>query len=119
MIRGLEIIEVSKMPVSAFSWKEKQLEGDFQFLAYFLHKPRKILYEEVEQRCDEMLKEGLLEEIIELDRKGIRKNRTAAQAIGYKQSLEYLDTAQTPKDYELFVESFKQATRHLVKRQFT
>jgi len=66
-----------------------------------------------------MLAEGLLQEVVRLDRAGIRANSTACQAIGYKQSLQYLDTAQTEKDYERFVEVFKAASRHLVKRQMT
>lgn len=66
-----------------------------------------------------MLAAGFLEEVVRLDRQGIRNNSIARQAIGYKQSLEFLDTAQAPQDYTLFVDSFKAATRHLVKRQFT
>lgn len=119
VLRALEIIEVSGKPVSSFEWKEKKLESYFDFRCFFIHKERKALYQELERRCDEMLEEGLLEEVVKLDRQGIRENRTASQAIGYKQSLEFLSTAKTKEDYELFVENFKIATRHLVKRQFT
>ena len=117
--RALEIIEVTGRPVSSFAWKERKLEQYFDFRSWFLHRPREILYPELEKRCEEMLKSGLLEEVVTLDRAGIRKNRTAAQAIGYKQSLDYLDTAQSLQDYEHFVEVFKVASRHLAKRQFT
>jgi tRNA dimethylallyltransferase len=119
VLRALEIIETSGKPVSSFKWKEKALEDYFDFRCWFIHRPRALLYQELEQRCDDMLKQGLLKEVVELDRAGIRQNRAASQAIGYKQSLEFLDTAQTPQDYELFVQTFKTATRHLAKRQFT
>ncbi len=119
IVRALEIIEYTGKPVSAFEWKEKKEEGYFDFRAWFVFKPRELLYPILEARCDEMLKNGLLEEVVKLDRAGIRKNSTASQAIGYKQSLDFLDTAQTADDYNRFVEGFKTATRHLAKRQFT
>lgn len=119
ILRALEIIEITGKPVSSFEWKERKLEHYFDFHCWFIHRPREILYSELEKRCDEMLAAGLLDEVVGLDRAGIRTNSAAAQAIGYKQSLEFLDTARTPEDYELFVRSFKTASRHLAKRQFT
>lgn len=119
IVRALEIIEVTGKPVSSFSWKSEKPEPYFDFRPWFLHRPRKEIYEGIEKRCEAMLEAGFLQEVVHLDRLGIRKNHTAAQAIGYKQSLEYLDTAQTCQDYTAFVEKFKTASRHLVKRQFT
>jgi tRNA dimethylallyltransferase len=66
-----------------------------------------------------MLAQGLLDEVLALDRMGIRENRTASQAIGYRQTLEFLGSAKTPEDYEEYVKQLKQASRHLAKRQFT
>lgn len=119
VIRALEIIEVSGKPVSSFCWKDKKPEGYFDFRPWFFHMPRPALYQKLEHRCDEMLAKGFLLEVVRLDRAGIRRNTTARQAIGYKQVLEFLDTAQTEADYKRFVEAFKTATRHLVKRQCT
>jgi tRNA dimethylallyltransferase len=118
VIRALEIIEITGRPVSSFKRKDTP-EGYFDFRCWYLSPPRELLYKELERRCDRMLKEGLLEEVLRLDRMGIRRNKTASQAIGYKQTLEFFDTAQTAEDYEHFVAKFKQATRHLVKRQTT
>jgi len=119
VIRALEIIEVSGQPVSSFAWKEREVEPFFDWRCWFLWLPKLRLYELLDKRCDAMLQKGLLEEVVALDRQGIRKNPTASQAIGYKQSLEFLDSAQTPADYDKFVQEFKQASRHLAKRQFT
>ena len=66
-----------------------------------------------------MIANGLLEEVARLDLLGLRQNTSAAQAIGYRQALEYLDSKQTKEDYRHFVESFKQASRNYAKRQFT
>jgi tRNA dimethylallyltransferase len=119
VIRALEIIEISGKPVSDFPWKKKPLEPYFDFRPWFLYIPRQKLYEILERRCDEMLKKGLLEEVVQLDRLGIRSNPTAAQAIGYRESLAFLDGAQTEEDYKTFKASFIRGTRHLAKRQFT
>lgn len=119
ILRGLEIIEISGRKVSSFEWKERKQQSFFDFRPWFLYWPRDILYKRLEKRCDEMLQYGLLEEVVRLDRLGLRQNRTASQAIGYRQTLDFLDTAQTPADYEEYVRQLKIASRHLAKRQFT
>jgi tRNA dimethylallyltransferase len=117
--RALEIIELSGKRVSDFSWKVRQPSPLYDFRCWFLDMPRKVLYERLSKRCDEMLNSGLLDEVVRLDREGLRQNTTASQAIGYRQSLEFLDTGRSSEDYQKFVEKFKQASHHLAKRQFT
>jgi len=119
LIRALEIIELSGRRVSDFSWKKRPMSPLYDFRCWFLDMPRKILYERLSRRCEEMLQAGLLDEVLRLDRLGLRHNRTASQAIGYRQALDFLDTGRTDEDYRLFVEKFKQASHHLAKRQFT
>jgi tRNA dimethylallyltransferase len=119
VIRALEIMEISGKPVSSFCWKARTPEPYFDFRCWFLTRQRDELYHHLDARCDAMLEKGLLEEVVRLDRAGIRQNPTAAQAIGYKQTLEFLATAQTPADYEVFREAFRRACRHLAKRQYT
>ncbi len=119
ILRGLEIMEISGRPVSSFEWKSRKQQSFFDFRPWFLYWPREILYKRLEKRCDDMLRYGLLEEVLNLDRLGIRKNRTASQAIGYRQTLDFLDTGQTAAHYEEYVTQLKTASRHLAKRQFT
>lgn len=119
IIRALEIMELTKGRVSSLSWQSRTpvIEGDFR--CWFLYRPRPVLYQRVEERCDQMLEEGLLEEVKRLDEEGLRGNRTAAQAIGYRQALDYLDSDQSEQAREKMVCDFKKASRHYVKRQFT
>ena len=119
VIRALEIIEVSGKAVSSFEWKEREPESHFDFHPWFLYRDRQELYPILDARVLAMLDKGLINEVIALDRQGIRKNTTASQAIGYKQTLEYLDSAKTEKDYKEYIERLQAATRHLAKRQFT
>ncbi len=119
ILRALEIIEISGRLVSSFAWKSRPMKSLFDFRPWFIYWPREILYKRLEKRCDDMLRYGLLEEVVRLDRAGIRLNNTASQAIGYRQTLDFLDTARTPADYEEYVRQLKIASRHLAKRQFT
>ncbi len=119
IIRGLEIIELSGKRVSDFSWKARAPSPLYDFRCWFLDMPRKLLYERLSRRCDEMLQAGLLEEVARLDREGLRQNTTASQAIGYRQTLDFLSTGRAPEEYVRYVEKFKQASHHLAKRQFT
>lgn len=117
--RALEIIQLSGRKVSDFSWKNRPLISSYEYHAWFLHMPKELLYKRLNERCELMLKEGLLHEVMQLETCGLRKNSTAAHAIGYRQSLAFLDTEKTPDDYASYVEQLKAASRQLAKRQYT
>lgn len=119
IVRALEIIKLTHKKVSKLSWKGRRRPQNFDFHCWFLHRPKDKLYERIDKRCDRMLNEGFIEEVIRLEKEGIRDNSSACQAIGYRQALDFLQTAQSPSDYQHFVKAFKQATRHYAKRQFT
>ena len=119
IVRALEIMaltekKVSEIPVS----KEKQADL-YDFRCWFLFLPKEELYKRVEKRCDDMLQGGLLDEVKKLELLGLRENFSASQAIGYRQSLAFLDSAGTEEDWEMFVSSFKKSSRHYVRKQFT
>lgn len=119
IVRGLEIITLTGKMVSKLSWKGRRKPLNYDFRCWFLHRPRESLYQRIEHRCDKMLKEGLVEEVAGLEKEELRLNSSAAQAIGYRQTLDYLNTNQTPEDYLRYVEVFKQASRNYAKRQRT
>lgn len=119
IIRALEIIELSGKKVSRFPWKKKLKPKNYHFLCYFLYRPRTTLYQRIENRCLEMINNGLIEEVRELEKKGIRENSSASRAIGYRHALDYLKTPMEPADYENFVRLFQRDSRHYAKRQFT
>lgn len=118
IIRGLEIISLTHQKVSDFN-RTVQENLEYDFRCWFIYFPKEILYPRLEMRCDKMIADGLLEEVRHLEREGLRENLSAAQAIGYRQCLEYLSGPQTPNDWELFISKFKQASRRYAKRQFT
>ncbi len=118
IIRALEIMSLVDKKVSDFS--KPSLESQkYNFRSWFLYKPKEILYRLIELRCDEMLKNGLLEEVKFLRSLGLCDNLSASQAIGYRQCLEFLGSPQNPDDWDQLVVAFKQASRRYAKRQFT
>lgn len=119
VVRGLEIIRLTGGKVSALKWGQQWAPQNYDFRCWFLHRPRESLYKRIEKRCEKMLALGFIDEVQRLDKEGIRLNSSASQAIGYRQALEYLETEQSKKDYNFFIEHFKQATRNYAKRQFT
>lgn len=119
IVRALEIMMLTNKKVSKLTWKGRRKPQNYDFHCWFLHRPKEVLYERIDNRCEKMLKEGFLEEVIRLEKEGLRENSSASQAIGYRQALDYLQTPQNTDDYDHFVKAFKQATRHYAKRQFT
>jgi tRNA dimethylallyltransferase len=119
IIRALEIITISKEPVSSYASLGEKKPLEFDFRCWFLYMPREKLYQKVEKRCEEMVERGFLEEVRRLKEGGIEKNSSASSAIGYRQALEFLQSPQNQEDFEAFLEGFKKASRHYVKRQFT
>jgi tRNA dimethylallyltransferase len=119
IVRALEIITLTGKKVSKLSWKARRKPQNYDFRCWFLFRPKEVLYNLIEKRCDKMLSEGFLEEVQRLEKEGLRTNPSACQAIGYRQALDYLQTQQSREDYKKFVDDFKQASRNYAKRQFT
>lgn len=118
IIRALEIITLTNQKVSLFERGTVPVQ-EFDFRCWFLYMPKEVLYPMLDQRCEKMASEGFLDEVKRLDLEGLRQNTSASQAIGYRQCLEFLKTAQSSDDWHHFMEEFKQASRRYAKRQLT
>lgn len=119
IIRALEIITLTQDKVSHLAWNKNHVPIDYDVRCWFLYRSREHLYTRIEERCDAMLKEGLLDEVIGLEKEGLLENISASKAIGYRQCLDYLKTDQADADYELMRKKLKKASRQYAKRQFT
>lgn len=118
VVRALEIYEQTGIPKSEFDRRSQVGESPYDALVIGLSYPRReVLYERINRRVDRMLADGLLEETQRLLEEGVFEvNLTAAQAIGYKELLGYLDGSETLSEA---VENLKTATRRYAKRQLT
>ena len=86
------------------------------FFYYVLNTDRTVLYERIEKRIDEMMEEGLVEEVRQLQAMGCRRDSVAMQGLGYKEILAYLNGEMS---LETAVNILKRDTRHFAKRQLT
>lgn len=74
------------------------------------------LYERINRRVDQMIEEGLVNEVQALKDKGYTKQLVSMQGLGYKEILDYLDGNCT---LEEAIYTIKRDTRHFAKRQLT
>lgn len=112
LVRALEVYELTGRPISEL--KEETEPLPFEFRKVGLNRSREVLYERIELRVDEMLEQGLMDEVKSLVEKGFGPDWGAWETIGYKELTLYL---QGEKDYEEAVEEIKKNTRHLAKYQ--
>ena len=118
VIRALEIYYSCGVPKSLLDKQSKELVSPYDASVIGLrYENRDVLYGRIERRVDEMIVEGLLEETRALMSEGVfEKNKTAAQAIGYK---ELLGAIRGENSLEDAVAELKTATRRYAKRQMT
>mgnify|MGYP001096406765 CR=1 FL=1 len=115
-IRALEYYELTGEPISAHNEREKERTSPYNFSYFVLTDDRENLYARIETRIDEMLSEGLVEEVRSLKKMGCHRGMVSMQGLGYKEILEYLDGECS---LEEAVYTLKRDTRHFAKRQIT
>ena len=116
VVRALEFYELSGKRISEHNEEQKAKGSPYSFAYFVLNDHRERLYDRIEKRIDEMLKEGLVEEVQGLKDRGFNKQMVSMQGFGYKEILDYLDGNLT---LEEAVYILKRDTRHFAKRQLT
>ena len=116
VIRALEFHRMTGRKISEHNEEQRKKESPYHCAYFVLNDDRDRLYARIEQRIDEMLGEGLLEEVIRLKEMGLQRGMVSMQGLGYKELLAYLDGECTLAEA---VEILKRDTRHFAKRQLT
>ena len=116
VIRALEFYKENGFPISQHNEEQKQNETPYNLAYFVLNAPRELLYERIDRRVDEMMENGLMEEVQKLKDMGCRRDMTSMQGLGYKEILSFLD-GEVP--LEEAVRILKRDTRHFAKRQLT
>ena len=115
VVRALEVIEITGKPFTANlprSGSEKYPDA----IQIGLELDRTKLDERIEIRVEKMFEQGLVEEVKRLISMKLKEGKTAKQAIGYSQVINYLDGLSTIEDAK---ELTKVATRQYARRQET
>ena len=115
VIRGLEINILTGKTMSDFKTDPVKTK-EFDPVLICLKRNRKLLYLRINKRVDQMLENGLIDEVKELKKEGLNEDHIAMKAIGYKEVLGYLEGKY---DYDLMVKILKKNTRNFAKRQLT
>ena len=116
VIRALEFYHQNGTPISEHNEEQKQQTSPYNLAYFVLTAPREILYERIDRRVDQMMEEGLLEEVKSLRERGCHRGMVSMQGLGYKEILAYLE-GEYP--LEGAVRILKRDTRHFAKRQLT
>ncbi|WP_123931162.1 tRNA (adenosine(37)-N6)-dimethylallyltransferase MiaA [Thermodesulfitimonas autotrophica] len=113
VIRALEVFYQTGKPISAAA---TTAAPRYDALVFGLYLEREELYRRIEARVDAMLAAGLVDEVKRLLARGVPREATAMQALGYKEIAAYLKGEVT---FEEAVRLLKRNTRRFAKRQFT
>lgn len=116
VIRALEYHHLTGQKISEHNEAERQKESPYDFCYFVLNDERVRLYQRIEQRVDQMLQEGLVEEVKSLKAMGCTRDMVSMQGLGYKEILDYLD-GRISLDEAVYL--IKRDTRHFAKRQLT
>jgi tRNA dimethylallyltransferase len=112
LMRAIEVSIISGKPYSSLK-KLGTIERNFDYKIYMIQHEREKLYERINLRVDQMINDGLVEEVKSLLP---YRNHNALQTVGYKEIFEYLDGKSA---LEEAIEKVKQNTRRYAKRQIT
>lgn len=112
LIRALEIYVATGSPYSSFLNKEA-VERDFETLFIGLTAERETIYNRINQRVDQMIEAGLLEEARNLY---MHREKNALQTVGYRELFSYFDGTFTKEEA---ISEIKKNTRRFAKRQGT
>src|SRR5438874_386843 len=117
VVRALEVIRLTGRPFSAqrSRWNS-QLPAPTSEPFIGLRRSSDDLRARIDARVDAMFARGLAQETEQLLKRGLAENRTAMQAIGYRQVVEHLRHARSRDETIALV---KQRTRQFAKRQMT
>ena len=112
LMRALEVKLSTGKSILSFQEGVKK-QRNFDIIKFGIDLPREILYERINNRVDQMIEDGLLEEVMLLHQ---YKQYPALQTVGYT---ELFDFIEGNVDLNIAVEKIKQHTRNYAKRQIT
>ncbi|MDD4169522.1 MAG: tRNA (adenosine(37)-N6)-dimethylallyltransferase MiaA [Desulfotomaculaceae bacterium] len=116
VIRALEVYYLTGKPLSSYPKTIEYAEPLYSLVIFGLTMERKTLYRRIEQRVEDMIEAGLVEEVQSLLNAGYSPRLTSMQGLGYKEMQLFLTgEVLLPQAVELL----KRNTRRFAKRQLT
>ena len=120
VVRAVELYKLTGQTQRERNIESKRAGSAFAPVVFALDMKREYLYNRINLRVDLMLELGLIEEVEQLlkycKENGKELSKTAAQAIGYKETIRYINGEINKEE---LADEIKIATRHYAKRQLT
>lgn len=118
VVRAIEVIRLTGKPFSSqqAEWRTAFSLDTVPSTVFGLQRSSDDLRARIDVRVDDMFARGLVDETRELLARGLEQNRTAMQAIGYRQVVAHL---RGERSLEHTIELVKTKTRRFAKRQMT
>lgn len=120
VIRALEYYKETGEPISNHNEKERTKRhsnaSPYDYTFFVLTMDRALLYSRINKRIDQMLEEGLVEEVKRFYDAGLSEDLPSMKAIGYKEFFPYF---KGELSLETCIDKLKQNTRNYAKRQLT
>ena len=113
--RVIRALEVNKLADSTFSHLQKKQPPPFQTLIIGLTAERKELYPRADERVDNMLKQGFVDEVSKLLKMGYNLTLPSMSSIGYREIGQYLSGGMT---LEEAVYKIKTGTHRFIRHQY-
>ena len=116
VIRALEYYHETGQKISEHNEEQKQKESPYCSAYFVLNDERSILYDRIDRRVDQMIRDGLVDEVFRLKEMGYTRDLVSMQGLGYKELFPYLAGECTLEEAVYII---KRDTRHFAKRQLT
>jgi tRNA dimethylallyltransferase len=116
IIRALEVHRLTGRPISSLQSQHRFSQDMYRSVKIFLYRERNALYERIDRRVQQMMDEGLVEEVRRLLEMGYGPELKPMQSLGYKQVSAYLRGACS---LDSAIYEIQRATRRYAKRQLT
>lgn len=115
IIRALEVYHLTGHKIGELQ-ENHERKTNFSFVQHGIRWKREVLYSNIEKRVDDMITEGLVDEVKNVLGRGFSKKLNSLNTVGYKEIISYLDGEIT---LDRAVELIKRNTRRFAKRQMT
>ena len=122
LVRALEVHQVTGRAISEHKPNRQGIRADFHCRSFLLDRDRAELYQRINRRVDEMVRQGLVKEVKRVLKKDL--SQTASVALGIREIGVYLNgdvgaTGRSPLRRQEVIALLKQHTRNYAKRQLS
>lgn len=116
IFRAMDVFMQTGKPFSHFHHQKKDITPPDDTLVFVFNRDRKNLHERISRRVDNMIKQGLVDEVSRILDMGYTPDLNALQTVGYREIINYLEGKI---NLDEAVELIKRNSRRYAKRQIT